>query len=86
MKKYHEKKVSNQINKCLNQIIRENKPYNLRRRPFTKLNIKRKIVVIISRGEFEDKLTGEPMVERQARDLEVRVRILVQVQNVSLDI
>ena len=35
--------IQNQIIKCLNQIISENKPYNLRLCPFTKLNFKRKI-------------------------------------------
>ena len=29
-----------QINKCLNQIISENKPYNLRLCTFTKFNFK----------------------------------------------
>ena len=33
----------NQIIKCLNQIISENKPYNLRLCTFTKFNFKRKI-------------------------------------------
>ena len=33
----------NIINKCLNQIISENKPYNLRLCTFTKFNLKRKI-------------------------------------------
>ena len=38
-----QRKFLNQIIKCLNQIISENKPYNLGLCPFTKLNNKRKI-------------------------------------------
>ena len=37
-------------------------------------------MAIISRREFEGENQDISMVERQARDLEVRVRILVQVQ------
>ena len=56
-------KTMNQIIKCLNQIISENKPYNLRLCTFTFLKNK-----------------DSSMAERQTKDLEVRVRIPVQVQ------
>ena len=56
----------NQMIKCLNQIINENKPYNLRLCTFTfhkfqeKKNLNLVEVAGISKGEFEDELEKEP--------------------------
>ena len=95
-----------QIIKYLNQIISENKPYNLRLCTFTfhkfeekNLNLNRDSMInrwhVVSWithpcrkwQTFQEeslkmnwnKNQGSSMVERQARDLEVRVRIPVQI-------
>ena len=62
----------NQIIKCLNLIISENKPYNLRLCTFT--------FQLESLKVNWNKNQDSSMAERQARDLEVRVRIPVQAQ------
>ena len=66
------------FNKCdaLNQIISENKPYNLHLCTYTF----HKFQEISSLAVNWNKNQDSSMVEHQARDLEVRVRIPVQVQ------
>ena len=63
-------KIFNQIIKCLNFIINENKPYNLRLCTFT-FHIFQEKNLNLNRDSNSDLLTI---------DLEVRVRIPVQVQ------
>ena len=69
---------SNQIIKCLNQIISENILYNLRICTFTLHKFQEKDLNLNRDSNLE--LHESSMAERHTRDLEVRVRIPVQVQ------
>ena len=73
--KIFQQRILNQIIKCLNQIISENKPYNLRLCTFTLHKFQEKSLKV-DWNKYQDSL----MAERQTRDLEVRVQIPVQVQ------
>ena len=66
------KDILNQIIKCLNQIISENKPFNSRLCTFIFQEESLKV--------NWNKNQRSSMAERQTRDLEVRVGIPVQIQ------
>ena len=83
---YHLNVTEEIVIKCLNQIIIENKPYNLRLRTFKfhkfqekKLNLNRESNSDLQMSSLA-LCQDSSMAERQTRDLEVRVRIPVQVQ------